>query len=75
MGKTRHFTAVIEREEDLFVHLSPELGIASQGTTAEEARANLVEAIELFCEAASPEEARRRPHDEVFVRRVEVTIT
>jgi len=74
MEKTRQFTAFIEREEGLYVALCPELDIASQGTTVEEARTNLVEAIELFFETASPEEVRRRLHDEVFVTRVEVRV-
>lgn len=74
MDKTRQFTAVIEREDDMFVALCPELDIASQGVTVEEARRNLVEAIELFFESASPEEVRQRLHDEVFVTRVEVRV-
>ncbi|MBM4059689.1 MAG: type II toxin-antitoxin system HicB family antitoxin [Planctomycetes bacterium] len=74
MDKTRQFTAVIEREDDMFVALCPELDVASQGVTVEEARRNLVEAIELFFESASPEEVRQRLHDEVFVTRVEVRV-
>ena len=74
MERTRQFTAVIEREDDAFVALCPELEIASQGATVEEARTNLVEAIELFFETASPEEIRARVHDEVFVTRVEVKV-
>ena len=74
METTRQFTAFIEREEDVFISLCPELDIASQGATVEEARANLVEAIELFFETASPEEIRTRAHDEVFVTRVEVKV-
>ena len=74
MGNTREFTAIIERDEDLYVALCPELDIASQGATVEEARTNLVEAIELFLESASPQEARERLHEEVFVTRVEVRV-
>ena len=74
MTTTRQFTAVIEREDDVFVALCPSLDIASQGATVEEARQNLVEAIELFFESASPEEVQRRTHDEVFVTRVEVRV-
>lgn len=74
MDKTRQFTAVIEREENMFVALCPELDIASQGSTVEEARANLVEAIELFFESASAEEVKQRLHEEVFVTRVEVRV-
>jgi hypothetical protein len=35
MDKTRQFTAVIEREDDQFVALCPELDIASQGETVD----------------------------------------
>ena len=54
------WTAVIEAEGDGFVSWCPELDIASQGDTEEEARGNLWEAIELFLEAASPGEVARR---------------
>jgi predicted RNase H-like HicB family nuclease len=74
MQNTRQFTAVIEREDDLFVAFCPELDIASQGASVEEARLNLIEAIELFFETASPEEIKQRLHDEVFVTRVEVRV-
>ena len=74
MGETRRFTAVVEHEEDAFVALCPDLDIASQGSTVEEARANLVEAIELFFETASVEERGKQRHDEMFVTRVEVKI-
>ena len=50
-------TAIIEREGDGYVSLCPELDIASQGGSVEEARDNLREALELLFETASPEEA------------------
>jgi predicted RNase H-like HicB family nuclease len=53
MKQTKQFTAIIEREDDWYVALCPELDIASQGTTIEEARHNLIEALELFFETAS----------------------
>jgi predicted RNase H-like HicB family nuclease len=68
------FTAVIEREDDGYVALCPELDIASQGNTIEEAKKNLVEAIELFFETASKSEIKERLRDEVFVTRLEVAI-
>lgn len=40
MSNIRQFTAIIEREEDGYVALCPELDIASQGDTVEQARAN-----------------------------------
>lgn len=49
-------TAIVEREGDLFVALCPELDVASQGATVEEATANLGEAVELFLECAEPSE-------------------
>ena len=48
MKQTQKFTAIIELEDDGYVSLYPELDIASQGSTIEEAKQNLVEAIELF---------------------------
>jgi predicted RNase H-like HicB family nuclease len=44
------FTAVLYREEDLYVAECPEVGTVSQGYTIEEAVANLKEATELYLE-------------------------
>ena len=44
------YTAIIEKEEDLYVATCPEIVTASQGTTIEEALANLKEATELYLE-------------------------
>jgi predicted RNase H-like HicB family nuclease len=74
MRQTEHLTAIIEREDDMFVALCPELDVASQGATIEEAKANLVEALELFFEAADPAEVASRLHREVFVTQVEVAV-
>ncbi len=74
MGKVQQFTAIIEREENQYVALCPELDVASQGDTVEEARKNLQEALELFFETASPQEIRERLHSEVFVTRLEVAV-
>ena len=57
---TRTLTATIWREDDGYVSLCPELDIASQGDTVEEARANLQEAVDLFFEAADPSEVAER---------------
>ena len=72
MERREQLTAIIEREGTGYVSLCPELDIASQGTTVEEARANLREAIELFFEAADPSEVERRLHSEVYVTRLDV---
>ncbi len=60
MKQLQQFTAIIERERDGYVALCPELDIASQGDTVEEAKRNLNEAIELFLEAADPSEVQNR---------------
>ncbi len=70
----KQLTAIIEREEGGYVSLCPELDIASQGDTIEEARENLREALELFFAAASPEEIQQRLHDEVYVTRLEIAV-
>jgi predicted RNase H-like HicB family nuclease len=70
----RQFTAVIERDEDWYVALCPELDITSQGKSVEDARRNLIEAIELFFEVAPPAEIRERGHSEVFVTQVGVSV-
>jgi len=67
-------TAIIEREGSGFVSLCPELDIASQGDSVEEARDNLQEALSLFFETASSEEIKQRLHGEVFVTQVEVAV-
>ncbi len=74
MKQLRQATALIEREGDGYVALCPELDVASQGDSIEEARGNLLEALELFFEAASPEEIRDRFHSEVYVTRLEVAV-
>jgi predicted RNase H-like HicB family nuclease len=74
MQRTQRVTAIIEREGDGFVSLCPELDIASQGASIEEARASLLEALTLFFETADPSEVRRRYHGEVLVTQVEVPI-
>ncbi len=70
----QQYTAIIEKEDNLYVAFCPELDIASQGETVEEARTNLIEAIELFFEVASPEEVNERLHSEIFIRRLEVSV-
>ncbi|HQN22220.1 MAG TPA: type II toxin-antitoxin system HicB family antitoxin [Thermotogota bacterium] len=67
-------TAIIERDGDGFVSLCPELDIASQGCSVEEARNNLREALELFFETASSEEIKNRVHDDIFVTSIEVNV-
>jgi predicted RNase H-like HicB family nuclease len=56
----RQLTVSLEREGDDYVSLCPELDIASQGATVEEARDNLREALDLFFEIASSKEIDAR---------------
>jgi predicted RNase H-like HicB family nuclease len=43
-------TAVLHKEDDLYVAECPEVGTVSQGSTIEDAIANLKEATELYLE-------------------------
>lgn len=72
--RTFKLTAVIEREEDGYVALCPEIDVASQGATIDEARRNLREAVELFFESASDSEVDRRMPSEIHVEPLEVTV-
>jgi predicted RNase H-like HicB family nuclease len=71
---TKRLTALIHKEDDGFVSLCPDLDIASQGDTIEEARDNLREALELFFETASPAEIQQRLGEDVFITHVEVAV-
>ncbi len=46
----RTFSAVIHKEEDMYVVKCPEVGTVSQGKTIEEALKNIKEATELYLE-------------------------
>lgn len=54
------FTAVLYREDNMYIAECPEVGTVSQGETVEEAVANLKEATELYL-AEFPLEEGRRP--------------
>ena len=70
----QQLTAIIQREDDGYVSFCPDLGVASQGDSVSEARANLREAVEGFLEAASEEELARRFNDEFYVTRLEAAV-
>ena len=59
-NKSLQLTAMIERDDDWFVATCPEVDVVSQGKTIEDARANLLAAVEGFFEVASASEIRRR---------------
>ena len=71
---TRSLTAVLIREDDGFVALCPEVDVASQGDSVEDAKKNLQEAVELFFECASPQEIAERLSSEAFVSALEVQV-
>jgi predicted RNase H-like HicB family nuclease len=60
MSDTRPFTARIYREGGGYVALCPQLDVASQGDSVEDASSNLSDAVELFLETAAPREIARR---------------
>lgn len=70
---TSSYTAILERDGDMYVALCPELDIASQGVSVEEATANLKEAVELFLECADPSEVQERLRSPIFVTQFEAT--
>lgn len=53
------FTAVIRKEEEMYVAKCPEVGTVSQGKTVDEALANLKEATELYLEEFPLKEVSR----------------
>ncbi|MBU0510609.1 MAG: type II toxin-antitoxin system HicB family antitoxin [Chloroflexi bacterium] len=53
------FTAIIHREDDLYVVECPEVGTVSQGYSIEEAVANIKEATELYLEEFPTPETKR----------------
>jgi len=72
-GAPVYLTAIIEREGSVFVALCPELDVASQGDSIEEATRNLREAVELFLECAEPAEIEERRRGEVYVTHFEAS--
>ena len=70
----KQLTAIIEREGDGYVALCPEVDVASQGDSIDEARQNLREALDLFFAVASREEIEARWSSEVYVTQVEVAV-
>ena len=71
---TKTLIAILKQEGDGFVALCPELDIASQGNTLEEAKVNLREAVELFFECADEKESASRLSGEIYVTQLEVEL-
>ncbi len=53
MEKKLILTAILHKEDDLYVAQCPEIGVASQGETIKSALENLKEATELYSEEFS----------------------
>ena len=56
------------------MQVCPELVIASQGDSLEEARDNLIEALELFFKTAPDNEIQVRLRSEIYITRVSISI-
>ncbi|MFH1067242.1 MAG: type II toxin-antitoxin system HicB family antitoxin [bacterium] len=65
------FTVVVRREGNGYVSLCPELDVASQGKSIEDAVAMLKEAVELYLECAPKEEIQRQLQGDIFVTQLE----
>lgn len=74
MKSVQNFTAIIKKEDDMYVALCPELDIASQGNSIVKARKNLQEAIELFLQYASKKEITLRLKNNFFIKNPEMPI-
>ena len=61
----RNLTAVVHKEDELYVADCPEVGTASQGKTVDEAIANLKEATALYLQEF-PEKELQRPIVRMF---------
>lgn len=71
--KLPKLTVVIEKEDDWYVATCPELNVASQGRTFDEAEAMVQEAVELLLEDADEDEINRRLNRGVKVKELELT--
>ena len=71
---TQTFTAIVQKDQDGWISLCPELDVASQGDSIEEAKSNLREAVELFLETASRGEVEQRLRTETYLSQLEVNL-
>lgn len=72
MKNFRNFTAIMEKEDDSYVALCPEIDVASHGAAVKEARNNLQEAIGLFLENASKEEIASGLRNIFFITNMQI---
>ncbi len=74
MNRKIELTAVLEKEDNMYISLCPELDIASQGDTPDEAKSNLIEALVLFYEMASESEIAKRLQNDPQITSVTVNV-
>lgn len=70
---TYRVSIIIEKEDSWFVAFCPELDVASQGKSIEEAQKNLKEAIELYLKHADPSEIDL-PKEPPFVSALDIAV-
>ena len=71
---TKTLIAIMKCEGNLYVATCPQFDVVTQGSTIQEARDNLKEAVELFLECASPAEQAAKYRPEFYITDVEVAI-
>ena len=68
-------SVVIERDDHGYYAYCPELeGCQTQGDTLEEVLSNIREAVDLYLETLSPDEARQMLSQEILTTSVEVSV-
>ena len=66
-------SAVVRREDGLYIALCPEFNVASQGKSVEEALSNLKEALELYLEDEDVEKPSEAEAPIVTIVKVDVS--
>jgi len=70
---TLELSAVVWREDGIYVALNPEFDVASQGKSVEEALRNLKEALELYLEDEDVEKPSKAEAPIVTIVKVDVS--
>ena len=70
---TLELSAVVRREDGIYVALCPEFDVASQGKSVEEALRNLKEALELYLEDEDVEKPSKAEAPIVTIVKVDVS--
>jgi predicted RNase H-like HicB family nuclease len=73
VANTLELSAVVRREDGLYVALCPEFDVASQGKSVEEALRNLKEALELYLEDEDVEKPAEAEAPIVTIVKVDVS--